>query len=111
MIANQAKDLRDRLREWDILQYFTAVASSWEAGFTKPDPAVFQYALSLAGCAPEEAVMIGDRLDNDVFPAKALGMKTVWLRRGFGALQTPRGPEFEPDYTADSLKELPGIFL
>ena len=52
VIANQAKGLRDRLRAWDILRYFTAVASSWEAGVLKPDPALFRYALSLAGCAP-----------------------------------------------------------
>ena len=111
VIANQAKDLKERLRAWGILPYFTAVASSWEAGFLKPDPALFRYALSLAGCKPEEAVMIGDRLDNDIFPAKALGMKTVWLRQGFGALQTPKGPEYVPDNTIQSLTELPGIFL
>lgn len=111
VIANQAKGLKERLREWGILPYFTAIASSWEAGALKPDPALFRYALSLAGCAPEEAVMIGDRLDNDIAPAKVLGMKTVWLRQGFGALQTPKGPEYTPDDTVDSLAELPGIFL
>ncbi len=111
VIANQAKDLKERLRAWGILPYFSAVASSWEAGFLKPDPALFRYALSLAGCAPEEAVMIGDRLDNDIFPAKALSMKTVWLRQGFGALQVPKGPEYTADYTIDSLTELTGIFL
>ena len=31
VIANQAKGLKERLREWGILPYFTAVASSWEA--------------------------------------------------------------------------------
>lgn len=111
VIANQAKGLKERLIEWGILPYFSAVASSWEAGASKPDPALFRYALSLAGCAPEEAFMIGDRLDNDIAPAKALGMKTVWLRQGFGALQIPKKPEYTPDYTIDSLTELPGIFL
>ncbi len=111
VIANQAKGLKDRLREWHILQYFSVIASSWEVGAIKPDPALFRYALAQADCSPEEAVMIGDRLDNDVFPAKALGMKTVWLRRGFGALQIPKGPEYAPDYTIDSLSELSGIFL
>ncbi len=111
VIANQAGGLKERLREWGILPYFTAVASSFEAGFRKPDPALFRYALSLAGCAPQEAVMIGDRLDNDIFPAKVMGMKTVWVRRGFGALQTPKGPAYTPDHAVFSLKELPGIFL
>ena len=111
VIANQEKGLKERLQEWGILPYFTAVASSWEAGASKPDPAIFRLALSLAGCAPEEAFMIGDRLDNDIFPAKSLGMKTVWLRQGFGALQIPKGPEYTPDSIVDSLTELPGIFL
>lgn len=111
VIANQSKGLKDRLSEWGILPYFTAVASSWEAGASKPDPAIYRLALSLAGYAPEETVMIGDRLDNDIAPAKALGMKTVWLRQGFGALQIPKKPEYTPDYTIDSLTELPGIFL
>ena len=31
--------------------------------------------------------------------------------QGFGALQTPKGPEYTPDHTVDSLEELPDIFL
>ena len=27
--------------------------------------------------------MVGDRLDNDIAPAKKLGMKTVWVRQGY----------------------------
>lgn len=30
--------------------------------------------------------MIGDRIDNDIVPAKALGMKTIWIRQGFDGL-------------------------
>ncbi len=111
VIANQAKGLKARLGDWGVLPYFSVVASSWEAGFAKPDPALFRYALSLAACVPEEAVMIGDRLDNDIAPAKALGMKTVWVRQGFGALQKPKGPEYEADFAIDSLTELSDIFL
>ena len=31
--------------------------------------------------------MIGDRIDNDIAPAKSLGMNTVWIRQGYGGLQ------------------------
>lgn len=106
VIANQTKGLSDRLREWRMDGYFSVVVSSWEAGVWKPDPAIFRLALQQAGCAPQESVMIGDRLDNDIGPAKALGMKTVWLRQGFGGLQTPKGPAFTPDGEIDSLNEL-----
>ncbi|MBO4926570.1 MAG: HAD family hydrolase [Clostridia bacterium] len=107
VIANQLSGLEGRLSALGIRPFFSMVVSSWEAGVMKPDPALFRLALEKAGCAPEEALMAGDRLDNDVFPAKALGMRTVWVRRGFGALQRPRSPAYEPDRTVDSLSALP----
>jgi FMN phosphatase YigB (HAD superfamily) len=54
--------------------------------------------------------MIGDRLDNDILPAKALGMKTVWIKQGFGALQKPLSKSEEADYTINNLAELLKIF-
>ena len=107
VIANQLSGLEGRLSALGIRPFFSLVVSSWEAGVMKPDPALFRLALEKAGCAPEEALMAGDRLDNDVFPAKALGMRTVWVRRGFGALQCPRSPAYAPDRTVDSLSGLP----
>ena len=77
----------------------------------KPDPRIFETALEKAGCPPHEAVMIGDRLDNDVAPAKALGMKTVRVRQGFGVLQSPRSEADTPDFEIGSLSELPALFL
>ena len=53
--------------------------------------------------------MISDRLDNDIAPAKALGMGTVWVKQGFGGLQTPL-PGETPDCAVEGLAELLGIF-
>ena len=110
VIANQTVGLRDRLRAYGIADCLAVVASSWEAGVLKPDPALFRLALREAGCAPEDAVMVGDRLDNDVAPAKALGMGTVWIRQGFGALQTPRDAASTPDHVIDRLSQLIPLF-
>ena len=41
-------------------------------------------ALRHAGCAASKAVMIGDRLDNDIRPARLLGWRTVRSFRGRG---------------------------
>ena len=106
VIANQTQGLQKRLEEWDIAAYFSVVASSWEVNASKPDPAIFRYALAQANCAPEHALMIGDRLDNDIYPAKALGMKTLRIMQGFGALQIPKSPDFAPDFTVGSLNGL-----
>lgn len=111
VIANQADGLEKRLGGFGILRYFTHIVSSWDVGAMKPDPRIFETALEKAGCPPHEAVMIGDRLDNDVAPAKALGMKTVRVRQGFGVLQSPRSEADTPDFEIGSLSELPALFL
>lgn len=52
---------------------------SFDNGFSKPDPHVFRLLaarLSGLGIAAEEALMIGDREDNDIRPAAASGFQT-----------------------------------
>lgn len=110
VIANQTDGLRERLEEFGILQYFTYVISSWDIQIMKPDIRIYEYALKAAECSPDEAVMIGDRIDNDIAPAKAAGMKTVWIKQGFGRLQTPLSEKDIPDYTVECLSELLNIF-
>lgn len=88
IIANQVAGTSDRLRNWGLRDCFDVVAASAEAGVAKPDKAIFELAaVKLAGCTPEESMMVGDRLDNDIQPAKALGMKTVWIRQGLAQYQ------------------------
>lgn len=106
VIANQEEGLERRLTAFGLMPHLTLVFSSWDSGIAKPDVRLYLAALQKAGCAPGEAVMIGDRLDNDIAPAKKLGMGTVWLRRGFGGLQTPRDEYSTPDAAIDSLEEL-----
>lgn len=52
---------------------------SYRVGVAKPDLAIYRHALTAAGCPPEACTMIGDSYDNDIAPALALGMRTVWL--------------------------------
>jgi HAD superfamily hydrolase (TIGR01549 family) len=80
LIANQGAECRRRLENLRLLHYFEVVAFSEEQGIAKPDPALFANALAEAGVSPEHSVMIGDRLDNDIGPASALGMRTLWIR-------------------------------
>jgi HAD superfamily hydrolase (TIGR01662 family) len=59
------------------------IAMSEELGVHKPMPEFFAAALSLMGNPdPAEVAYVGDRADNDVRPARAAGMRAVWLRRG-----------------------------
>ena len=61
---------------------------SFENGFGKPDPHVFRLfeaRLCAWGIRPGEALMVGDRLDNDIEPAKAHGFQTWHLTFAPGA--------------------------
>jgi FMN phosphatase YigB (HAD superfamily) len=59
------------------------MAMSEAIGVSKPDPAFFARTLELLGSPdPADVRHVGDRVDNDVRPSRAAGMRSVWLRRG-----------------------------
>ena len=55
--------------------------TSAEAGARKPDPAIFERALDLAGCEPAEAVHVGDTAEEDVVGARAAGIRPLLIGR------------------------------
>lgn len=110
IIANQNPGLEKRLEAWGIRKFFRVIVSSAEAGCVKPDRAIFELALKTAGCKAEESAMVGDRLDNDIIPAKSLGMKTVWVRTGLSKVQPLNFGKGICDAQAASLTELAEIF-
>ena len=110
IIASQPLGSADRLARFSLRDYFEVICASAEEGVDKPDPALFRRALTRAGCSPENAVMIGDRTDNDVAPAKSLGMQTVLIRQGYGGHDVIHHEGEIPDATVDSLPELLSLF-
>ncbi len=112
VIANQAEGTVKRLKKWNLYDYFEFVLASYEEGVSKPDKEIFLRALKRADAEPSDCVMIGDRVDNDVKPAKELGLKTVLVKHGVVApYQNPQAPEYKPDITVKGLNELLEIFL
>ncbi|MDY6970735.1 MAG: HAD family hydrolase [Thermodesulfobacteriota bacterium] len=93
---------------------------SSEIGKRKPHPHIFNEALSGLSIRPEQAVFVGDDLFEDIFGAKQVGMKTIFINRGdplkdftkeevFQKLirgkETIKGPEeIEPDFIVEDLK-------
>ena len=92
IIANQPAARHDQLVALGVDA--DLIAMSEAIGVSKPDQAFFARALELMGSPPPSRVTyVGDRVDNDVLPALASGMRTVWLRRGPWAVlqQLPAG--------------------
>ena len=110
IIANQITGTKQRFESWNLLKHFDIFATSAELGVAKPDKLIFQKALELAKCEPTHSVMIGDRLDNDIRPAKNLGMKTVWIRKGLSMYQNKDLGKNVADWIIDNLSDLLDIF-
>lgn len=70
----------------------------------KPHPIAFQTVLDELSIAAESTVFVGDRLMDDVFGAKRLGMRTVWMRN-----DAVPSYDVEPDASIDELSELPAV--
>jgi HAD superfamily hydrolase (TIGR01509 family) len=111
VIANQSAGTQERLTKWGLMPFISICLSSADAGLEKPDPAIFQLALSRAICRPSQAVMIGDRLDNDVRPARLQGWKTIRIAQGLARFQSPRDSFDEADVTIANVKELVPLFI
>ena len=82
------------------------IVASAEEGIAKPDRKIFEIAMGRADCRPEQAVMIGDRVDNDIVPAKKLGMNTIWIKRGFGQYWHSTDETEKADYTVDDIMQI-----
>ena len=82
LVANQPKSAVDSLTRDGILDLVDFLGISAVVGLEKPDPRIFELALAELGTKADETIHIGNRLDTDVLPAKALGFKTVWILRG-----------------------------
>lgn len=110
VIANQSLGTAKRLEEKGIRRYIDLVVASAEEGVAKPDPRIFEIAIERSKCRPERAVMIGDRIDNDIVPAKAMGMHTIWIRQGFGKYWKITEEAEKPEFCVDTLTELVRLF-
>ena len=78
---NLLEEQREKLRHCRLDVYCDALVVSEEFGVSKPDPKLFEIALSRLECAPHEAVMVGDSWPADVLGAIAAGIRPVWFNR------------------------------
>ena len=106
VIANQSLGTEKRLENFGLLKYIDLVIASAEEGIAKPDKRIFEIALNRANCEPGQSIMIGDRIDNDIVPAKKLGMRTIWIKRGFGRYWNITHEEEKADYEVNNLMEI-----
>jgi putative hydrolase of the HAD superfamily len=99
VVSNWDVSLPDVLARVGLAPLLDGVLTSAGTGARKPSPAIFAAALSMAGVGPEEALHVGDSLEEDVEGARRAGIAVVLVRRDGGA--APSGVR-----TISSLAEL-----
>lgn len=87
-----------------LAPHFDSLLSSEAAGACKPQPAIYAEALRRAGCAPGEALFVGDTLAQDIAGAKRMGLRAalIWHRDD----SAPPAGDPAPDHVIRQIPEL-----
>ena len=101
---------RAKIARLGLSRWFDAISISGELGVAKPDPAIFDHALSQctsAAAIPRTSVlMVGDSVGSDIRGAERAGLSSCWLRPD----ATAEAPEaMTIDHQIDRLEELSAI--
>ena len=81
---NTEETAREKLKILGVEGVFEKWFCGLDLRVTKPDKRLFKMVLDYTGLPAKQHLMIGDRLEKDIEPAKAVGMKTWWVREGVG---------------------------
>ena len=107
--GNQPASAEDLLRAMDLPVDLIATSQGW--GVSKPDPRFFEKVIAAVPVPADRIAYVGDRVDNDMKPAKAAGLRTIYLRRGpWGFIWAGHpGLAATADWQIASLAELPPL--
>jgi putative hydrolase of the HAD superfamily len=102
LISNGHRCLTSFQSHFELDGLIDVTISPADQGFLKPHPAIFKVALDRMGVRPDEAVMVGDSLAQDVIGARQAGMRGILIARG--GTREPVDADIE---VIQSLHELP----
>jgi putative hydrolase of the HAD superfamily len=92
VVANPSEQHIAALKRDGLMKYFAVVVHPEQVDLAKtPEPRMWKRALEETGVRADRAVHVGNRIDNDIRPAKQAGLHTIWLLRG----EAPPSPTIE----------------
>jgi putative hydrolase of the HAD superfamily len=105
--AGDDQDVQELVKSFGIRSYFDFVLTSAACYYRKPYARAFEIALAQWSIPPEDAVMIGDSLEADIYGAKKLGMQSVWITRRAQINADERVTQrIQPDFSMSDLNGL-----
>ncbi len=80
VLTNGFNDVQGiKLSSSGLDSFFSYVITSESSGHRKPSKEIFEYSLNLVGVKPQDAVMIGDNLNADIYGAKRAKIDQVYF--------------------------------
>ncbi|MGW4905447.1 HAD family hydrolase [Streptomyces sp. NPDC004270] len=107
--GNQTSRAGDLLRGLGLPADLIVTSGDW--GVAKPQPEFFERVLEVAQAGPGATLYVGDHPANDIFPAKAAGLRAAHIRRGPWGHLWADAPEVTAtaDWRIDTLTQLTSI--
>ena len=106
LAANQPTIALENMERHGMLKHFVYKEVSGSINLRKPDPRLLLHSCKGLGVEPQEAIMVGDRIDNDIVPARMLGMAAIRFVSGRHSEQQPRSWNEAPHAEVRSVEEL-----
>ena len=104
VIANGKSKIKQfRLHSLGIEHVINYLSTSEMVGYRKPHPKIFEDMIAQLGITPNEMMYVGDDALNDVAPARAMGMVSVWFKQEDAEIE-PLAEEV--DYTITTIEEI-----
>ncbi len=97
VVSNYYGNLEAVLEGLSLLSYFSSYTDSTIENIRKPDPALWQLAIERENLLPENVLVVGDSLKNDILPALHIGCQTI------------HGVEKLQDYNEDGILEITNL--
>ncbi len=110
LVSNFYGNVAKLCREAGFYPFLDVIIDSDEVGIRKPDPEIFYLAIERLGVTADRAAFVGDSFNQDIKPAKTIGMKTIWLKTQHTAPFPENSQEFV-DIEIGTLRKLEEIFL
>lgn len=99
LVSNFYGNLAAVLSDYGLADLFEHVVESAAVGVRKPDPRIFMLGVEALGLSPQQVMVVGDSVKNDIRPARSIGCHTVWLK----------GQGWPVDADSKSASQKPGI--
>ncbi len=102
LCTNKKQHLTEKIiRDYKIQKYFDFVLGSSANLKLKPNIEMLEFSIKKLNCDAIHTVMVGDS-ENDILPAQALGMTSVFVSYGYGKIKK----SIEPNFIIEEFREV-----